>query len=336
MHKAAGDGATRRSSRVGRRTLERALLASCLVGLQACAARTPAPPPVTAPTGVAEAIRLRVETRAGIRSIALEDYVAGVVAAEIGVARSDPELASRALRLQALLSRTYAVANLGRHRDEGFDLCSETHCQVYQAPPGSRAGELVAAAVAATRGMAVLYKGRPIEAVYHTHCGGHTSPSQFVWGSAPVPYLAGVPDPYCLRTPSTWQFEATEHDLHDALDRTAATRIDGRLRSITATGTDPGGRVWELLLEADTPMTVRGDRFREAVLRRFGPSSLRSQKYTVQREGDRFVFEGAGSGHGAGLCQVGALARLADGRSPAEVLEYYYPGTTIGPLASGT
>jgi len=335
LHRAAGDGAPK-SLRIGKGTLRRALLASCLVGLQACAARTPAPPPLTAPAGVAGTIRLRVETRAGVRSIALEDYVAGVVAVEIGVARNDPELASRALRLQALLARTYAVANIGRHRDEGFDLCSETHCQVYQAPPGGRAGELVAGAVSATRGLAVLYRGRPIEAVYHAHCGGHTSPSQFVWGSAPVPYLAGVPDPYCLRTPSTWHFEATERDLRDALDRRAATRIDGRLRGITATGTDSGGRVWELRLEADTPVTVRGDRFRGAVLGRFGPSSLRSQKYMVHREGERFVFEGTGSGHGAGLCQVGALARLADGQSPAEVLEYYYPGTTIGPLASGT
>jgi stage II sporulation protein D len=66
------------------------------------------------------------------------------------------------------------------------------------------------------------------------------------------------------------------------------------------------------------------------LVRAFGPRSVRSPRFTVQREGDRFVFTGTGIGHGAGLCQFGAMTRLRAGASPADVIAFYYPGTTIG------
>jgi len=56
---------------------------------------------------------------------------------------------------------------------------------------------------------------------------------------------------------------------------------------------------------------------------------VRSTRFQVSREGSAFVLEGTGFGHGVGLCQAGALALLRDGRSVAQVLEHYYPGTAI-------
>ena len=75
---------------------------------------------------------------------------------------------------------------------------------------------------------------------------------------------------------------------------------------------------------------VRGEELRLVLVRAFGPRSVRSPRFTVRRDGDRFVFAGTGIGHGAGLCQFGAMARLRAGVSPADVIGFYYPGTAIG------
>jgi stage II sporulation protein D len=74
---------------------------------------------------------------------------------------------------------------------------------------------------------------------------------------------------------------------------------------------------------------VRGDVFREVITHVFGIRSLRSTLFTVSRTGDRFVFSGRGFGHGVGLCQAGAMARLHAGQSPSAVLTHYFPGTAL-------
>jgi stage II sporulation protein D len=63
--------------------------------------------------------------------------------------------------------------------------------------------------------------------------------------------------------------------------------------------------------------------------RRLGFRSIRSTLLTINRSGDQFSFSGRGFGHGVGLCQVGAMARVSAGASSTAVLEYYFPGTML-------
>jgi stage II sporulation protein D len=74
---------------------------------------------------------------------------------------------------------------------------------------------------------------------------------------------------------------------------------------------------------------IRGEVFREVATRALGVKSLRSTLFNVKKSGDRFLFSGKGFGHGVGLCQAGALARLKAGDSPEDVLEHYFPGTSL-------
>jgi stage II sporulation protein D len=74
---------------------------------------------------------------------------------------------------------------------------------------------------------------------------------------------------------------------------------------------------------------LKGEEFRTVLSQRFGPRAVRSTLFEIRREGDAFVFEGRGFGHGVGLCQAGALARLQAGAKPADVLRRYYPGTSL-------
>ena len=78
-----------------------------------------------------------------------------------------------------------------------------------------------------------------------------------------------------------------------------------------------------------TTTVMRGDAFRQALGRAFGPRAIRSTRFDIRRTGATFTFSGRGFGHGVGLCQAGALARLHAGASPADVIRHYYPGTLL-------
>ncbi|RCK80365.1 MAG: amidase enhancer [Candidatus Ozemobacter sibiricus] len=122
-----------------------------------------------------------------VNVVDLEDYLKGVVPAEMG------DHAPRAsFEAQAVAARTYALRNLKRHAASGFDLCDRVHCQVY---PGMLA-ELPASsqAVSRTHGEVLLYDGQFANTVYHARCGGRLASSKAVWGGADVPYLPAHDD----------------------------------------------------------------------------------------------------------------------------------------------
>ena len=70
--------------------------------------------------------------------------------------------------------------------------------------------------------------------------------------------------------------------------------------------------------------------FREVVTRRLGVKTLKSTLFSVKKTRGVFTFSGRGFGHGVGLCQAGAMARLKAGESPEKVLSFYFPGTSVG------
>lgn len=332
-----------------------------LLGLQGCATRAPqpqAPPPPTPAPAVPGAplpttprpapaerthgglpLRVEVGPRGSrlVETVGLEEYVRDVVVGEIAVAPGDGHLAASAYAAQAIVARTYALASRTRHAADGFDLCSTTHCQVYAGDQWrrSRWAARVDEAVRATAGQYLAVAGRPIEAVFHAHCGGHTSAAADVWRSRGAPYLRGIDDPYCLREqPTGW---TTTHDLElvrDALQRRSRTDVGGRLDGVQVLRRDAGGRVMEVVLTGPRSPVVTGEDFRLALLAAAGARSLRSAQFEVRREGSQLVFTGRGSGHGVGLCQVGLIGRLRAGQAPLQILRAYYTGAEVAQLGT--
>jgi stage II sporulation protein D len=123
-----------------------------------------------------------------VDAVGLDDYVRGVIAAEMPA--SWP---LAALEAQAVAARTYAISsNVGGN---GYQLYPDTRSQMY----GGVAAETPAsdAAVAATRGQIVTYNGAPATTYFFSSSGGHTENIENVWlGAAPEPWLKGVADPY--------------------------------------------------------------------------------------------------------------------------------------------
>ena len=326
------------------------------IGPAACASRgrpaTPAPPapppPSTAPPepgappappaaqlpAAARAVTVQLED-GSIVSLDLDTYVLGTVSSEAWVRREeDPDVAERIFEVQALVARTYALANVRRHAAEGFDLCSRTHCQIYRPPAATaRWREAIETAVERTSESLIAYNNAPILALFHANCGGGTSAAHDVWGGTSRPYLVAVEDRACDIPSAHWRVSIARADLVRVLDADKRTSVGGRLDSIDVLEADRTGRVMLAALTGARSPVVRGEELRGILGRAFGVRSVRSPRFTVTRKGTRegteFIFEGSGFGHGAGLCQFGAMTRLRAGASARDVIEHYYPGTRI-------
>jgi stage II sporulation protein D len=303
-------------------------------GMTRCAT-TPLPAPQPpGPPSVAQTIRIEVadgDTHR-ILTIPLSDYVRGSVPAEMPLAERDTAVADRLARLQAILARTYALANRGRHAAAGFDLCSTTHCQVYRPPDQQPAAvaRLVAAAVDQTNGLIISDGSGPIQALFHADCGGHTSSATAVWGGPAPAYLGGVRDRLCVTTPrDEWRLALDRDHLRRILNLASDTAVGRRLDQVAVISHDPAGRATRVSVTGETRHVIRGERLRAVISGQLGARTFRSARFSVEQQGDRVLFSGLGFGHGVGLCQTGAIVRARRGDSVAAILAHYYPGTSL-------
>jgi stage II sporulation protein D len=183
--------------------------------------------------------------------VALESYLYGVVPHE-----SPAWWPSRALVVQAVAARSYAVASL---RKGGlFDVYCTTRSQVYDGIDG-RGGEQksTTAAVEATRGVVATYAGKVITAVFFSTSGGRTENVENVWtGASPVPYLKSVADPYesqdsTGRTGSPYHVWSQPVRFTEA-QLSAALGLSGPFTTVAVTGRGVSPRVV-------TAFVVQGD-----------------------------------------------------------------------------
>jgi stage II sporulation protein D len=282
--------------------------------------------PVSVRIGVREGNRLT------IRKIPLEQYVQATVLSEFAPPSGDPATVERMLEIQAVIGRTYALANLGRHSADGYDLCSTTHCQLFEPSRmhTSRWAPQSVEAVRQTAGRVLWFDGGAISALFHADCGGRTSRADDVWGGTGQPYLVSIADDGPARDAhSSWKYEATHAALLRALNADARTRVGARLEGLQVLQRDQAGRAERIVLHGTTERIVRGEDLREVLSAAFGARSVRSTWFEIQRKGQVFAFEGRGFGHGVGLCQAGALARIRAGQKLPAVLQTYFPGTKL-------
>jgi SpoIID/LytB domain protein len=267
-------------------------------------------------------IRVHLVTENVTRTIPLEEYLRGVVAGEASI-----EGEMEALKAQAVVSRTFALKNLGRHSHEGYDFCSTTHCQRYV----SKSGNVAARAVAETAGQ-VLVDGQNqlIDAYFHAACGGMTANIASLWGVPAPSYLCGVRDDYCAAMPHhSWAQPMPAVKLCAALHEDVRTDVGRRLDNITVTKRDATGRAEVVSIQGERRREVSGWDFKIVVGRKLGWSFLKSSRFEVARHGSDFVFRGSGFGHGLGLCQEGAHVMAHRGAAFPQILSHYFPGTSM-------
>jgi stage II sporulation protein D len=271
-----------------------------------------------------------------VNRVGLEAYLGGVVAAEMG---RRPAEDAEALRAQAIISRTYALRNLGRWARRGFDVYATVSDQAY----GGAGAEypLATAAVAATRGLVLTFGGAPIDAFFYSTCGGRTADGTEVFSGANPAYLRSIDDTgpdgeaFCRLSPRfRWTESWSASELHQVLGRTLPAAGSGRITGVRITRFSNSGRADELAVaRGGRELLVDHPQIR-LVLRSPGGEALRSTRFRLdERRTDgavvRLVAEGGGSGHGVGLCQWGAVGRARAGHDHREIVAAYYPGTTL-------
>ena len=287
----------------------------------------PGVPPAGTPAPAGEVpARVRVLNGETCMDLALEDYLTGVVAAEMP-ADFEPE----ALRAQAVAARTYTLycAYTGRHRDA--DVCTDYRCcQAWKSDAamreswgGAYADRLVRVrdAVRATAGQYLRYEAAPVFAAFHSSSPGFTEDCGAIWSS--LPYLVSVPSPESAETVPNFisRVECSPLDFRDTLlsARPEADFTGEPADWIGALTRDRSGRVAELTL-GGVPFT--GVRLRELF-------ALRSTAFALEYADGVFRFTVAGFGHGVGMSQYGANVMAAEGADCAAILAHYYPGTEL-------
>lgn len=251
-----------------------------------------------------------------VNYVPLEDYVSSVVGSEMNF--SNPE----ALKVQAVISRTYAIWN-SRNPGRTYDLNDSVLNQVYL-------GELITAprfrrAALATAGEVLSWSGELILAAYHSTCGGRTVANETVWSGGPLPWLRGAEDfGSCSPSPHfRWRFEVPKHELHELFSATA-------LRVENGDGQDRASVVH--VQRSSRTEEISANAFRLRFNQRYGTLALRSTHFRLEEAGETYIFEGRGLGHGIGLCQWGALGKAEAGWDYRNILRFYYNGVELSRL----
>jgi stage II sporulation protein D len=142
-----------------------------------------------------------------------------------------------------------------------------------------------------------------------------------------MPWLVSRADPYCTANGvRSWSADISLADLTAALSAAGLVRPGWRTLTVARRG-DPalGQSPRAITLLAGTTQ-ISAEDFRLAVGHAFGWGHILSTWFEINPRGDRFLFNGRGSGHGVGLCQHGAAAMAAQGRPASEILAQYFPG----------
>jgi stage II sporulation protein D len=191
-----------------------------------------------------------------VDDVGLDDYVRGVVAAEM-----PSSWAPAALEAQAIAARTYAITTTVH--GNGYDLYSDTRSQEYGGVNAETAS--TDAAVAATTGQIVTYAGNPAVTYFFASSGGHTESIQNVWvGATPEPWLKGVPDPYDGVAGNPYHSFTHQLSLSAAASKLGGL-VKGALLGIQITHHGVSGRIEQAVVRGTRGSeTVTGDQLAAA------------------------------------------------------------------------
>ncbi|AEM77682.1 stage II sporulation protein D [Thermoanaerobacter wiegelii] len=268
-----------------------------------------------------------------IQKMDLEEYVKGVVAAEMPA-----EFEMEALKAQAVAARTYvlskeiALGGKGCDLHPGADVCTDSeHCQAWQSE-----GELkekwgenfdkyyakISQAVEDTKGLVLVYDDALIVPAYHAISGGKTENSEDVWQSK-IPYLRSVVSPgeEAASKYKTTVIVSKEEFINKLKQKEPSLKLDNSniLNQIKDVERTQVGHVKTLKIGN---ITFNGKDIKEIF-------NLNSTNFSFEAQGNNIVITVIGYGHGVGMSQYGANAMAKQGKKFDEILKYYYTGIEI-------
>lgn len=258
-----------------------------------------------------------------VKTMNFEEYIAGVVAAEM-----EPSWPVEALAAQAILARTFTLEKIVR--DGGVpsrNADASTDIEEFQAYDASRINNNVREAVKRTRGMVVSHNGQFIKAWFHANSGGKTATALEGLGfnKVPTPYIVVVDDPVSVQAAppdqTNWTATFSADELKKAVQEVGQN--PGGISRVEIAEKGPSGRATRMRIGS---ATVSAPALRLAL----GSTKMRSTLIeSVQVQGGRITMKGKGFGHGVGMSQWGAKGKADQGAKAADIVNSYFRGTTM-------
>lgn len=271
-----------------------------------------------------DSFRLLESETGKVTNIGTDEYLCGVLAAEMG-----PLAGTEALKAQAVAAYTFACRKQASRKTENFDISDDPatdQAYISAEVQKERWGENfeqyrsnITSAVAAVKGELLVFGGEPALTVYHDISGGKTESAENMWGTA-YDYLVPVESVGDVLCPDYLSNVTVDTDKM----REAISSLGG-----SAEG-DPSGWIGEPTRSASgtvLKITVGGKEVTGTELRK--ALGLRSANFDVSFSDSSFRFTVRGHGHGVGMSQYGASFMALQGSSYREILSWYYPGTEL-------
>ena len=277
-----------------------------------------------------------------INFISVEEYLYGVLPAEIS-----PSVDREALKAQAVAARSIAVKSIlnPRHKNKNFDVCADVHCQVYQGASVEK--DVTNRAVNDTKGEIVIYAKTPIEAIYHSNCGGCLRPDVFskkdyyAHGFDSKKSFTGLSryeeELWCVTFAENFCSHSSKSSyrwqrVYDAEDFAFVFGYELRdLKKIIPK--EKGSCVSYKAVEITTSKektNITGDLNIRNYFDKLRSSAFKVDiKFSADKLPKMLFFWGTGFGHGAGMCQEGAEYMADEGYTYQEILRHYYPHTEV-------
>lgn len=244
-----------------------------------------------------------------INNIEFETYIAGVVQSEIYGKQTD------IFRIQSIISRTWALRNIQKHKADGYNFCDNVHCQAYL----NRCvrPDIMLGAIQSSGETLVDTLGNLIETPFHSNSGGETANSEDVWRNA-LPYLRSVSD--------TFSYSMKQSDWTKTISADRWVNYFANTHHINTADS--------LLLDTLLHFTQehRQARLLNIPLTRIRVDfQLKSTFFSVTFDStsNNVILHGHGYGHGVGLSQEGAIRMVNLGISYDSVLRHYYTGAQL-------
>ncbi|MFP4662353.1 MAG: SpoIID/LytB domain-containing protein [Halanaerobiales bacterium] len=254
------------------------------------------------------------------KTMMFEDYITGVVAGEMK--SGWPENAYAA---QAIIARTFALKYMEENQTNTI---SGSYQFAQEYTPENITPEL-REAVKTTRGEAVVYEDDYISAWFHSSAAGQTTSAKvgLAYEKNEPPYIKSVrsPDDLAPVDVQNWTALFTSSRILEALSKMG--KDIENLEKIEIVNRDDTGRVIDMKFFSDNnSVTVKAAEFRNQL----DSKKLKSTKISeIKRSSNGYSFTGSGYGHGVGMSQWGAYALAKEGKSPEEIINYYFKNTEI-------
>ncbi len=248
-----------------------------------------------------------------VNVVDMNHYLAGVIESEGGGGK-----ALEYYKVQAVMSRTYAIKYSYRHNEEGFDLCDNVHCQAYHSM--LRFTTTIDSAVQQTRGIVMTdNEGNLLDSYFHANCGGQTSPAEYVWNKS-VPNLYSFKDTFCIYTrQATWETKIPKTQWKNFLVTNYNYPINNPYYADKIyTFSQPYRKAFYISPVLGIPLRDLRTEFK-----------LKSTYFSCYPEGDYVILKGRGFGHGIGLCQEGAMNMAKKGYNFLQIAQFYFPNANF-------